>query len=189
MSGYRYSFQATLLANRRQCLCIQQSGGIVPACAELPFLASPKHPPCARCCALFIDPRLSILSATLAQKGGEVGVDDNGVIRYRTSNCDCEMCAFKMKCCLVTPMRTKMHSKREGVKDVARAIAMADAYRKTTVENRQSARGLIANPRAYLFRIANNLMINNYRAGMQRVQRECHWRISQWRASCLTNRR
>lgn len=38
-----------------------------------------------------------------------------------------------------------------------------------------SAIGPISNPRAYLFRVANNLMIDNYRADAQRVQREHDW--------------
>ncbi len=38
-----------------------------------------------------------------------------------------------------------------------------------------SARGPVANPRAYLFRVAHNLMIDKHRADTQRVQREQHW--------------
>jgi len=38
-----------------------------------------------------------------------------------------------------------------------------------------SASGPIANPRAYLFRVAHNLMIDNHRAHTQRFQREQHW--------------
>lgn len=38
-----------------------------------------------------------------------------------------------------------------------------------------SASGPIANPRAYLFRVANNLMIDNHRAETQRFQREQNW--------------
>lgn len=38
-----------------------------------------------------------------------------------------------------------------------------------------SASRPIANPRAYLFRVAHNLMIDNHRADTQRFQREQHW--------------
>ena len=38
-----------------------------------------------------------------------------------------------------------------------------------------SAGGPIANPRAYLFRVANNLMIDNHRADTQRSHREHDW--------------
>ncbi len=38
-----------------------------------------------------------------------------------------------------------------------------------------SAVGPIANPRAYLFRVAHNLMIDIHRADTQRIQREHHW--------------
>jgi RNA polymerase sigma factor (sigma-70 family) len=38
-----------------------------------------------------------------------------------------------------------------------------------------AASGPIANPRAYLFRVANNLMIDHSRADTQRIQREHNW--------------
>jgi RNA polymerase sigma-70 factor (ECF subfamily) len=38
-----------------------------------------------------------------------------------------------------------------------------------------SATGPIANPKAYLFRVAHNLMIDNHRADTQRFQREQNW--------------
>lgn len=38
-----------------------------------------------------------------------------------------------------------------------------------------STSGPIGNPRAYLFRVAHNLMIDNHRADTHRVQREKHW--------------
>lgn len=37
------------------------------------------------------------------------------------------------------------------------------------------ASGPIANPRAYLFRVAHNLMIDNHRADTQRIQRDHRW--------------
>lgn len=45
-----------------------------------------------------------------------------------------------------------------------------------------SANSPIANPRAYLFRVANNLMIDKYRSDTQRVQREQHWSDSRGHA-------
>ena len=55
-------------------------------------------------------------------------VDADGFIRYRASKLDCDMCALKPKCCPVTPMRKIMRSKHEGARDIARGIAMTDAY-------------------------------------------------------------
>ena len=55
-------------------------------------------------------------------------VDADGFIRYRASKLDCDVCALKPKCCPVTPMRKIMRSKHEGCRDLARSIAMTDAY-------------------------------------------------------------
>ena len=50
-----------------------------------------------------------------------------------------------------------------------------DLVQDVWVRAAASAAGPIANPRAYLFRVAHNLLIDNYRADKQRVQREQHW--------------
>lgn len=55
-------------------------------------------------------------------------VDADGFIRYRASKFDCDACALKPKCCPVTPMRKIMRSVHEGARDLARSIAMTDAY-------------------------------------------------------------
>ena len=55
-------------------------------------------------------------------------VDADGFIRYRASKFDCDACALKPKCCPVTPMRKIMRSIHEGARDLARSIAMTDAY-------------------------------------------------------------
>lgn len=50
-----------------------------------------------------------------------------------------------------------------------------DLVQDVWVRAAASVGGPIANPRAYLFRVANNLMIDNHRTNTQRVQREQHW--------------
>lgn len=50
-----------------------------------------------------------------------------------------------------------------------------DLVQEVWIRAAASASGPIANPRAYLFRVANNLMIDNYRTDTQRIQREHHW--------------
>jgi hypothetical protein len=55
-------------------------------------------------------------------------VDADGFIRYRASKLDCDVCALKAKCCPAAPMRKIMRSPHEGARDLARAVAMTDAY-------------------------------------------------------------
>jgi RNA polymerase sigma factor (sigma-70 family) len=50
-----------------------------------------------------------------------------------------------------------------------------DLVQEVWIRAAASANGPIANPRAYLFRVANNLMIDHHRTDTQRVQREHHW--------------
>jgi transposase len=55
-------------------------------------------------------------------------VDADGFIRYRASKLDCDVCALKPKCCPTAPIRKIMRSQHEGARDLARAVAMTDAY-------------------------------------------------------------
>jgi hypothetical protein len=55
-------------------------------------------------------------------------VDENGVLRYRTSNLDCGACALKPRCCPTQPARKILRSVHEGARDLARDIATTDAY-------------------------------------------------------------
>jgi Transposase DDE domain len=55
-------------------------------------------------------------------------VDDDGMMRYRASKLDCEICSLKLRCCPNTPARKIPRSIHEGARDMARAIAATDDY-------------------------------------------------------------
>ena len=55
-------------------------------------------------------------------------VDDDGILRYRASKLDCQVCELKPKCCPSTPARKVPRSIYEGARDLARDIAKTDAY-------------------------------------------------------------
>ena len=55
-------------------------------------------------------------------------VIDGGTLRYRASKVDCDVCAFKMRCCPSTPMRYVPRDLHEDARDVARALAKTEAY-------------------------------------------------------------
>ena len=55
-------------------------------------------------------------------------VDEDGMMRYRSSKLDCDGCALKPRCCPTTPARKIPRSIHEGARDMARAIAGTDAY-------------------------------------------------------------
>ena len=59
---------------------------------------------------------------------------DFGTLRYRASKADCDVCAFKMRCCPSTPMRYVPRDLHEDARDVARALA------KTILAHEQSRR-------------------------------------------------
>src|SRR3546814_9836336 len=67
-------------------------------------------------------------------------VDADGMIRYRASKLDCDVCSRKRRCCPNTPARKICRSIREGARDMARDIAATDAYatsdRKSAVEGK-----------------------------------------------------
>lgn len=55
-------------------------------------------------------------------------VDEDGMMRYRASKLDCDICALKRRCCPNTPARKIPRSIHEGARDMAREIAKTDAY-------------------------------------------------------------
>jgi transposase len=57
-----------------------------------------------------------------------VGVDPEGLMRYRASKLDCGPCALKQRCCPGQPARKVLRSIHEGARDMARDIATTDAY-------------------------------------------------------------
>src|SRR5215468_8126492 len=48
---------------------------------------------------------------------------DGNMLRYRASKSDCDICAFKMRCCPSTPMRHVPRDLNEDARDVVRALA------------------------------------------------------------------
>ena len=54
--------------------------------------------------------------------------DDDGMMRYRASKFDCEICPLKPRCCPKDPARKLLRSIHEGARDMARDIAATDAY-------------------------------------------------------------
>ena len=56
------------------------------------------------------------------------GIDDEGFMRYRASKFDCDDCSLKPRCCPNAPARKILRSIHEGARDMARDIAITDAY-------------------------------------------------------------
>jgi transposase len=55
-------------------------------------------------------------------------VDDDGLMRYRASKLDCQVCSLKPRCCPKAPARKILRSVHEGARDLARDIATTEAY-------------------------------------------------------------
>ena len=55
-------------------------------------------------------------------------VDEDGMMRYRASQLDCECCSLKPQCCPNAPARKIPRFIHEGARDMARDIAATDAY-------------------------------------------------------------
>ena len=55
-------------------------------------------------------------------------VDQDGFIRYRARQQDCAECALRQRCTPNMPARKIMRSVHEGARDMARDIAVTDAY-------------------------------------------------------------
>jgi transposase len=64
-------------------------------------------------------------------------VIDGGTLRYRASKVDCDVCAFKMRCCPSTPMRYVPRDLHEDARDVARALAKTEAYEQSHRERKK----------------------------------------------------
>src|SRR6476660_6393780 len=58
-------------------------------------------------------------------------VHDGYALRYRASKADCDVCAFKMRCCPSTPMRYVPRDLHEDARDVARALARTEAFEQS----------------------------------------------------------
>jgi transposase len=58
-------------------------------------------------------------------------VHDGYALRYRASKADCDVCAFKMRCCPRTPMRYVPRDLHEDARDVARALAKTEAFEQS----------------------------------------------------------
>jgi transposase len=58
-------------------------------------------------------------------------VHDGYALRYRASKADCDVCAFKMRCCPNTPMRYVPRDLHEDARDVARALAKTEAFEQS----------------------------------------------------------
>jgi len=52
----------------------------------------------------------------------------DGLDRYRARKADCGACALKSRCCPKDPVRKVLRSIHEGARDMARDIALTDAY-------------------------------------------------------------
>ena len=64
-------------------------------------------------------------------------VIDGRTLRYRASKVDCDVCAFKMRCCPSTPMRYVPRDLHEDARDVARALAKTEAYEQSRRERKK----------------------------------------------------
>ena len=64
-------------------------------------------------------------------------VIEGGTLRYRASKTDCDVCAFKMRCCPSTPMRYVPRDLHEDARDVARALAKTEAYERSRRERKK----------------------------------------------------
>jgi transposase len=65
------------------------------------------------------------------------GVDQDGFIRYRASKHDCDSCSLKPRCCPGQPARKVPRSIHEGARDMARDLALTDAYATSRRERKK----------------------------------------------------
>ena len=56
------------------------------------------------------------------------GIDKEGLMRYRASKKDCDVCPLKPRCCPNEPARKILRSIHEGARQMARDITKTDAY-------------------------------------------------------------
>jgi hypothetical protein len=64
-------------------------------------------------------------------------VIDGHTLRYRASKRDCDVCAFKMRCCPHTPSRWIPRDLHEDARDVARALAKTAAFEQSRRERKK----------------------------------------------------
>ena len=57
-----------------------------------------------------------------------LGVDAEGLMRYRATKHDCGACPLKPRCCPNRPARKLLRSIHEGARDMARDIAKTEGY-------------------------------------------------------------
>jgi hypothetical protein len=60
-----------------------------------------------------------------------------GTILYRSKNLECASCPLKAQCCPNTPNRKIARSVHEPSRDIARALANTDAYRKSRKDRKK----------------------------------------------------
>jgi hypothetical protein len=65
------------------------------------------------------------------------GVDQDGFIRYRATQRDCGACPLKPQCCSGQPARKVPRSIHEGARDMARDLALTDAYATSRRERKK----------------------------------------------------
>ena len=61
-------------------------------------------------------------------KKPRAGIDKEGLMRYRASKKDCDVCPLKNRCCPKEPARKILRSVHEGARQMTRDIAKTDAY-------------------------------------------------------------
>jgi hypothetical protein len=66
-----------------------------------------------------------------------LGVDPEGLMRYRASMLDCGICSLKQRCCPGQPARKVLRSIHEGARDMARDIARTEAYAASRRERKK----------------------------------------------------
>ncbi len=65
------------------------------------------------------------------------GVDRDGFMRYRARKRDCEACPLKSRCCPNQPARKIPRSIHEEARDMARDLALTDAYATSRRERKK----------------------------------------------------
>jgi hypothetical protein len=65
------------------------------------------------------------------------GITKANTINYRASEFDCAGCRFKAQCCPHTSCRKVTRSVHEAARDIARAVAKTEAYRRTRRQRKQ----------------------------------------------------
>jgi transposase len=64
-------------------------------------------------------------------------ITKDNTIKYRSSQSDCASCSLKNQCCPKTPIRKITRSVHEPARDVARAVARTEQYKKSRKERKK----------------------------------------------------